>query len=91
RAPDGATATGAFLEARQLEPEPADEPVIWLPQPREEATGKRHLPTTPFIAAGLLALVLGGGWAAHEAMDRPKVETTSVELAPPGIAVLPRI
>ena len=38
----------------------------------------------------LLAVVLGGGWAAHEAMNRPQVETTSVELAPPGTAVLPR-
>ena len=92
RAPDGATAMGAYLEARQLEPEPAEEPVVWVPQPREETTTRRHIPTTPFIAAGLLALVLGGGWAAHEAMNRPKVmmETTSVELAPPGTAVLPR-
>ncbi|WP_112272696.1 Hsp70 family protein [Lentzea terrae] len=92
RAPDGVTATGAYLEARQLEPEPAAEPVVWLPQPREETRTRRHVPTTPFIAAGLLALVLGGGWAAHEAMDRPEVmmETTSVELAPPGTAVLPR-
>ena len=92
RAPDGANATGALLEAKQLEPEPADEPIVWLPQPREEDVPKRHLPTTPFIAAGLLALTLAGGWAAHEAMDRPKVmmETTSVELAPPGTAVLPQ-
>jgi molecular chaperone DnaK (HSP70) len=90
RAPDGAAATGAFLEARQLEPEPAAEPAVWVPQPREETKTRRHIPTTPFIAAGLLALVLGGGWAAHEAMNRPEVETTSVELAPPGTAVLPR-
>ncbi|MFS8098518.1 Hsp70 family protein [Lentzea alba] len=93
RAPDGATATGAYLEAKQLEPEPVDEPEVWVPQPREEVTPKRRLPTTPFVAAGLLALTLAGGWAAHEAMDRPKVmmETTSVELAPPGTAVLPQI
>ncbi|MEU0882549.1 Hsp70 family protein [Lentzea sp. NPDC005914] len=93
RAPDGAAAMGAFLEARQLEPEPVEVPTMWVPAPREETKTKRHIPTTPFIAAGLLALVLGGGWAAHEAMNRPKplMETTSVELAPPGIAVLPRI
>ncbi|MEV6241426.1 Hsp70 family protein [Lentzea sp. NPDC051838] len=91
RAPDGAAAMGAYLEARQLEPEPAEQPAVWLPEPREEARPKRHLPTTPFIAAGLLAAVLGGGWAAHEAMNRPEVETTSVELAPAGTALLPRI
>ena len=93
RAPEGAAAMGAFLEARQLEPEPAEEPTVWLPEPREETKAKRHIPTTPFIAAGLLVLVLGGGWAAHEAMNRPEatVETTSVELAPPGTAALPRI
>ncbi|RAS61209.1 Hsp70 protein [Lentzea atacamensis] len=92
RAPDGAAATGAFLEARQLEPEPADEPTVWVPAPREEAKPKRRIPTTPFIAAGLLAVAVMGGWAAHEAMNQPKVmmETTSVELAPPGTAVLPR-
>ena len=92
RAPDGAAAMGALLEARQLEPEPADEPTVWVPAPREEAEPKRRIPTTPFIAAGILAVVLGGGWAAHEAMIQPKVrmETTSVELAPPGTAVLPR-
>jgi molecular chaperone DnaK (HSP70) len=89
RAPDGAAATGAFLEARQLEPEPADEPEVWVPAPREEAEPKRRIPTTPFIAVGLFVLVIGGGWAAHEAMNQPKVETTSVELAPPGTAVLP--
>lgn len=92
RAPDGAAAMGALLEARQLEPEPAEEPTVWLPAPREEAAPKRRIPTTPFIAAGLLALAVVGGWAAHEAMNQPKVmmETTSVELAPPGTAVLPR-
>ncbi|GAA3672336.1 hypothetical protein GCM10022267_68890 [Lentzea roselyniae] len=92
RAPDGAAATGAFLEARQLEPEPADEPTVWVPAPREEAKLERRIPTTPFIAAGLLAVAVMGGWAAHEAMNQPKVmmETTSVELAPPGTAVLPR-
>lgn len=92
RAPDGAAAMGALLEARQLEPEPADEPTVWVPAPREEAEPKRRIPTTPFIAAGILAVVLGGGWAAHEAMNQPKVmmEPTSVELAPPGTAVLPR-
>ncbi|GGU78278.1 Hsp70 family protein [Lentzea flava] len=88
-APDGASATGAFLEARQLEPEPVGEPEVWVPAPREEAEPKRRIPTTPFIAVGLLVLVLGGGWAAHEAMNQPEVETTSVELAPPGTAVLP--
>ncbi|KJK45292.1 hypothetical protein UK23_26650 [Lentzea aerocolonigenes] len=91
RAPDGAAATGAYLEAKQLEPEPAETPAVSLPQPREEDKPKHRLPTTPFIAAGLLAVVLGGGWAAHEAMNRPKVEITSVVLAPPGIAVLPRV
>lgn len=93
RAPDGAPATGAYLEARQLEPEPVAEPVVWVPRPREATRTERHIPTTPFIAAGLLALVLVGGWAAHEAMNRPKVvmETTSVELAPPGTALLPRL
>ncbi|GAB2844804.1 Hsp70 family protein [Lentzea nigeriaca] len=89
RAPDGAAATGAFLEARQLEPEPAGEPEVWLPVPREEAEPKRRTPTTPFIAAGLFVLVIGGGWAAHDAMNQQKVETTSVQLAPPGTAVLP--
>jgi molecular chaperone DnaK (HSP70) len=93
RAPVGAVAMGAFLEAKQLEPEPVEEPTVWLPAPREETKHERHLPTTPFIAAALLALALMGGWAAHEAMNQPKVtmETTSVELAPPGTAVLPRI
>ncbi|MFI6102034.1 Hsp70 family protein [Lentzea sp. NPDC051213] len=93
RAPEGAAAMGAQLEAKQLEPEPAEEPPVWLPAPREEGEAKRRIPTTPFIAAGLLALIVVGGWAAHEAMDRPNVlmETTSVELAPPGTAVLPRI
>lgn len=92
RAPDGAAATGAFLEARQLEPEPAEEPTVWLPAPREEVAPKRRVPTTPFIAAGLLVVAILGGWAAHEAMNQPKVvmEPTSVELAPPGTAVLPR-
>lgn len=91
RAPDGAAAMGAYLEAKQLEPEPAATPAVWVPQPREEDKPKHRLHTTPFIAAGLLVVVLGGGWAAHEAMNRPEVETTSVELAPAGIAVLPRI
>ncbi|NKE58062.1 Hsp70 family protein [Lentzea sp. PSKA42] len=93
RAPDGAAAMGALLEARQLEPEPAEEPTVQIPAPREEEKPKRHIPTTPFIAAALIALVIGGGWAAHEAMNRPRVmmETTSVELAPPGTAELPRI
>jgi molecular chaperone DnaK (HSP70) len=89
RAPEGAAAMGAFLEAKQLEPEPDEEPTVWVPAPREEPV-KRHVPTTLFIAAALLALVVMGGWAAHEAMDRPQIETTSVELAPPGTAVLPR-
>ncbi|MET9632421.1 Hsp70 family protein [Lentzea sp. NPDC006480] len=91
RAPDGAAATGAYLEAKQLEPEPVEVPAMWLPQPREEDEPRHRLPTTPLIAAGLLVVVLGGGWAAHEAMNHPKVEITSVVLAPPGIAVLPRI
>jgi molecular chaperone DnaK (HSP70) len=93
RAPDGATAMGALLEAKQLEPEPAEEPTVWIPAPRDESKPKRRIPTTPFVTAGLLALVITGGWAAHEAMNRPQVvmETTSVELAPPGVALLPRM
>ncbi|MDX8035938.1 Hsp70 family protein [Lentzea sp. BCCO 10_0856] len=93
RAPDGAAAMGALLEAKQLEPEPSDETTVYVPVPREEEKPKRRIPTTPFIAMGLLVVVLGGGWAAHEAMDRPKVqvETTSVVLKPPGTAELPRI
>ncbi|SES23813.1 Hsp70 family protein [Lentzea albida] len=92
RAPDGAAATGAYLEARQLEPEPAEEPTVEVPKPREEEP-ERRIPTTPFIAAGLLVLVLGGGWFAHDAMNRPqvKMENTSVRLEPPGTAELPRI
>ncbi|NGY65510.1 Hsp70 family protein [Lentzea sp. NEAU-D13] len=93
RAPDGAAAMGALLEAEQLEPEPSEEPTVFLPAPREEEQSRRRIPTTPFIAAGLLVLVLGGGWAAHEAMNRPKVqvETTSVVFKPPSTAELPRI
>ncbi|HUQ61911.1 Hsp70 family protein [Lentzea sp.] len=94
RAPDGAAATGALLEAKQLEPEPLEETTVEVPLPRnEDEKRKRHLPTTPFIATGLLVLVLGGGWAAHEAMDQPQVKTenTSVRLEPPGTAELPRI
>ncbi|WP_191302679.1 Hsp70 family protein [Lentzea cavernae] len=90
RAPDGAAATGAYLEAKQLEPEPSEEPTVEVPVPREEES-KRRIPTTPFIAAGLLALVLGGGWVAHDAMNQPRTENTSVRLAPPGVAELPRI
>jgi actin-like ATPase involved in cell morphogenesis len=93
RAPVGAAATGALLEARQLEPEPAEEPVLQLPVQREEEKPKRHVPTTPFVAAALLVVVVLGGWAAHEAMNRPQVmmENTSVQLEPPGTAELPRI
>ncbi|MFD9704039.1 Hsp70 family protein [Lentzea sp. NPDC059081] len=94
RAPDGATATGALLEAKQLEPGPAQETTVEVPVPRaEDEKPKRHLQTTPFIATGLLALVLGGGWAAHEAMNQPQVHTenTSVRLEAPGTAELPCI
>jgi molecular chaperone DnaK (HSP70) len=93
RAPDGAAAMGALLEAKQLEPEPAEETTVFVPVPREEEQPKRRIPTTPFVAVGLLVVVLGGGWAAHEAMDRPhvKVDTTSVVFNPPGTAELPRI
>jgi len=94
RAPDGAAATGALLEAKQLEPEPSEETTVEVPLPRnEDEKRKRHLPITPFIATGLLVLVLGGGWAAHEAMDQPlaKTENTSVQLEPPGTAELPCI
>ncbi|SDO12878.1 Hsp70 family protein [Lentzea jiangxiensis] len=93
RAPDGAAAMGAHLEARRLEPEPADGHAAEVPAPRREEERQRGLPTTPFIAAGLLALVLGGGWAAHRAWDEQKVivENTSVRLEPPGTAELPRI
>ncbi|SDG92141.1 Hsp70 protein [Lentzea fradiae] len=92
RAPDGAAAMGALAEARRLEPEPVEEPAVEVPLPRQEDE-KRHLPTTPFIAAGLLALVLGGGWAAHEAMAPRQVmtENTSVRLEAPGTAELPFI
>lgn len=92
RAPDGAAATGALIEARRLEPEPVEEPTVEVPLPRQEDE-RRHLPTTPFIAAGLLVLVLGGGWAAHEAMDGRQVmtENTSVQLEAPGTAELPFI
>ncbi|MCG8922237.1 Hsp70 family protein [Lentzea sp. CC55] len=93
RAPEGAAAMGAYLEARRLDPEPADVHAVEVPAPRREEERERGLPTTPFIAAGLLALVLGGGWAAHRAWDEPKVimENTSVRLEPPGTAELPRI
>lgn len=93
RAPVGAAATGALIEARQLEPEPAEEPVLEIPVQREEEKPKRHVPTTPFVAAALLVVVVLGGWAAHEAMNRPQVmmENTSVQLEPPGTAELPRI
>jgi molecular chaperone DnaK (HSP70) len=92
RAPDGAAATGAYLEARQLEPEPAEQSTVEVPAPRREEP-ERRIPTTPFIAAGLLVLVLGGGWFAHDAMNQPQVrmENTSVQLEPPGTAELPRI
>ncbi|MCX2952987.1 Hsp70 family protein [Lentzea sp. NEAU-D7] len=92
RAPDGAAATGAYLEARQLEPEPAEQSTVEVPLPRQEDQEKR-IPTTPFIAAGLLVLVLGGGWFAHDAMNQPQVrmENTSVQFEPPGTAELPRI
>ncbi|MEV6715622.1 Hsp70 family protein [Lentzea sp. NPDC051208] len=92
RAPDGAAATGAYLEARQLEPEPAEQSTVEVPLPRQAEQEKR-IPTTPFIAAGLLVLVLGGGWFAHDAMNQPQVrmENTSVQLEPPGTAELPRI
>lgn len=92
RAPDGAAATGAYLEARQLEPEPGEQSTVEVPAPRREEPKKR-IPTTPFIAAGLLVLVLGGGWFAHDAMNQPQVrmENTSVQLEPPGTAELPRI
>ncbi|SFR20306.1 Hsp70 protein [Lentzea waywayandensis] len=93
RAPDGAAATGAYLEARQLEPEPAEQATVEVPKPRVEDEPKRRLPTTPFVAAGLLVLVLGGGWFAHDAMNRPqvKMENTSVQLEAPGTAELPRL
>lgn len=92
RAPDGAAATGAYLEARQLEPEPAEQLTVEVPAPRREEP-ERRIPTTPFIAAGLLVLVLGGGWFAHDAMNQPQVrmENISVQLEPPGTAELPRI
>ncbi|GGN23371.1 hypothetical protein GCM10011609_76140 [Lentzea pudingi] len=92
RAPDGATATGAYLEAARLEPEPAEPATVEVPVPRREEPKKR-IPTTPFIAAGLLVLVLGGGWFAHDAMNQPQVrmENTSVQLEPPGVAELPTI
>ena len=93
RAPDGAAATGAYLEAKQLEPEPAEQATVEVPKPREEEEPKRRIPTTPFIAAGLLVLVLGGGWFAHDAMNQPqvKMENTSVQLEAPGTAELPRL
>ncbi|MFD5830343.1 Hsp70 family protein [Lentzea sp. NPDC060358] len=72
----------------------AKEPTLEVPLPRrEDDEHRRHLPTTPFIAAGLLVLVLGGGWAAHEAMNqRPVVpENASVQLEPAGTAELPRV
>lgn len=92
RAPDGAAATGAYLEAAQLEPEPAEQATVEVPVPRQEEQKKR-IPTTPFIAAGLLVLVLGGGWFAHDAMNQPQVrmENTSVRFEPPGVAELPTI
>lgn len=92
-APRGAAARGAFLEAARLEPEPAGEPAVEVPAPRKDEDPKRRIPTTPFIAAGFLVLALGGGWAAHEAINRPQVmmENTSVQLKPPGTAELPRI
>ncbi|WP_439660692.1 Hsp70 family protein [Lentzea sp. HUAS TT2] len=93
RAPEGAAATGAYLEAKQLEPEPAEQATYEIPKPREPEESKRRIPTTPFIAAGMLVLVLGGGWFAHDAMNRPetKMENTSVQLEPPGTAELPRL
>ncbi|MGI5505780.1 Hsp70 family protein [Lentzea sp. CA-135723] len=93
RAPDGAAAMGAYLEAVQLEPEPGEQPTAEVPLPRKEDEPKRRLPTTAFIAAGLLVLVLGGGWFAHDAMNQPQVKTenTSVQLEPPGVAELPSV
>jgi molecular chaperone DnaK (HSP70) len=91
RAPEGAAAMGALLEAAQLEPEPSAAPVVHLPVPREETPAGQRIPTTPFIAVALVALIVVGGWAAHEVMNRPEVETTSVQLAPPGTAVLPHL
>ncbi|MET9230523.1 Hsp70 family protein [Lentzea sp. NPDC003310] len=92
RAPDGAAATGAYLEAKQLEPEPVEQPTVDVPLPRAEEPEKR-IPTTPFVAAGLLVLVLGGGWFAHDAMNEPqvKMENTSAQLEPPSTAELPSL
>ncbi|SEQ46663.1 Hsp70 protein [Lentzea xinjiangensis] len=94
RAPDGAAATGALLEAEQLEPRSAGEPTVQVPLPREQGEEpKRRLPATPFVAAGMLVVALAAGWAAHEAVNRPQVvmEPASVELRPPGTAELPRL
>ncbi|MET8757292.1 Hsp70 family protein [Lentzea sp. NPDC004782] len=91
RAPDGAAAMGALLEAERLEPAPSAAPVAHPPVPREKTQAGQRIPATPFIAAAFVALIVVGGWAAHEVMNRPEVETTSVQLAPPGTAVLPHI
>lgn len=90
KAPDGATAAGAALEAVQLEPEPVETPTVWVPKPREEDRPKKRVGVTPFLAAGLIALAAAGGFAAHEVMKQPpRVTMESVELPPPGTAVLP--
>lgn len=92
KAPDGATAIGAAIEARQLEPEPVEEPTVWVPAPREEDKPKRRIGVTPFVAAGLIAVAVAGGFAAHEVMkEPPRVVMESVELPPPGTATLPRM
>lgn len=91
KAPDGATAIGAAVEARQLEPEPAEAPAVWVPAPVEEDRLRRRIAVTPFVAAGLIAVVVAGGFAAHEVMSKPpRVVVESVELPPPGTATLPR-
>lgn len=92
KAPDGATAVGAAIEARQLEPESIEVPTMWVPEPREEEKPRRRVGVTPFIAAGLIAVAVAGGFAAHEAMKAPpRVVVESVVLPPPGTATLPHM
>lgn len=91
RAPEGAVALGAAIEAHSLEPEPVqDTQTVLLPVSDEEpARKRRHI--TPFVAAGLIAVAVACGFATHQALDRDDVRRVVVEETPPGLAVLPRM
>ncbi|MFI6102038.1 Hsp70 family protein [Lentzea sp. NPDC051213] len=87
-APNGMVAIGAALEAHGLEPEPAAvATAMWTRPPLPEAPKSlrpKRKKLTPFVTAGVLAVVVGGGLLANNVLtNKAGAETTTTTTAPP--------